>query len=205
MDFMKRIFLNKTLLIFLASFVLFFFCLNDSVSAVSSDSNNFEFDDVLYNRAVEISGDRKFIAQYSNTFKVWTFSDFDANTKFYINGNYLVPNKELHFTQYMFNNPSDLSNYTTSEHTFPISNQYQILLGHTQFFCNFTVFNNDSYSTDDVFFQLTPTVEILPLQTAEEIPTAMGGVLKILIPVGLVGCGIFLLVLLTRSVLWRLL
>lgn len=47
-------------------------------------------------------------------------------------------------------------------------------------------------------------VEIPAVETVEQIPQTMVKVLRVLIPVGLVGCGIFLVVLLMRRVLLRL-
>lgn len=68
------------------------------------------------------------------------------------------------------------------------------------------IYTDITYST--VFFQAPPQkvegVTIPALETAEQVPTAMVGTLKMIIPVGLVIFGILLLILLVKSVILRI-
>lgn len=187
---------NNSLIIILIS-VLFFFCFYSSVNAQTFiDINDNEV--IITDVPSSYQNYPYFISVYYNQYSLWVATDPSAY--YYIDNNnntdFICCTSTVNV--YRLNGSNWEQVYSTG--TLGVNSSFTCK--SIDFYCGGYPVYNDTNKSSTFYSPLVVTLE--GIQEVGEVPKQMAKVLKILIPIGLIACGIFSTILLVRSVLWRL-
>ena len=185
---------NKSFIILSIVLVLFFF-VSSSVFADTVSYPVFNSDEEI---SAPVINESYGVIVIQNRWGVYYHVFNDSNGFAYIDSNGYLGFSGSHNTYELKNNTWNLmgTNQSRVSSTDNVNGD-----NNCKMYFGITVYSDVNKSS---IYYSPLSVEIPAVESVEQIPQTMVKVLRVLIPVGLVGCGIFLVVLLMRRVLLRL-